>query len=285
MARADAHACAAGAVMEYISGYEAYKLIKEYEANFDSLADSFLEEMKALTERVLVRGRLTVSVASSRDGELEEGLVKLVKCGEYEKTECKIQPLAPANEALVIPSRVAYAAISADLNEIGKAYDGSSQVARAILNYEHLWNSVRVRGGAYGAGLLYRNTGRVSFYSYRDPKPARTFGEFKKSGDFLREFARRGGELTSLIIGAVGGVTPLLTPKSSAALALTRYFSSFTYEKEKRMLEELVGTTASDLERLADTLDLVCERGTFALVGGRDMADACSEFIDTVLEL
>ena len=285
MARADAHVSASGAVDEYISGYEAYRIIKEYEKDFDNIIDSFSEEMKALTERVLVKGRLTVSVASPRDGELLSELVGAVKCGEYQPTECLVKPLPKSNDALVIPSRVAYAAISAHLGNVGKTYDGSSQVVRAILNYEHLWNSVRVRGGAYGAGIIYRSTGRVSFYSYRDPKPARTFEEFAKSGDFLREYAKRESDLTSLIIGAVGGISPLLTPKLSTALALSRYFASADYAVEKRILEELVSTTADDLVRLADTLDLLCADGARALVGSREHVDGCSHIIDNILEL
>lgn len=285
MSRADAQISPDGAINEYIAGYEAYRLFKEYEQNFDALSDSLIEEMKTLCDRVLSRGRLTVNVGGECEGELLSSLVLAAKAGEYTPVRCEIKPLPKQNEAIVIPSRVGYAGISNNLARIGESFSGSSQVARAIINYEHLWSSVRVQGGAYGAGVLMRKSGRVSFYSYRDPKPERTFLEFSKSGEFLREYAKKNTDLTSLIIGAVGNVSPLLTPRSATELALTRYFSGSSYEQEKQVLEELVSTDRDDILALADTLDKICEGSALCLVGSRENIAACGDLIEKILEL
>ncbi len=285
MARAEAHISAAGAIEEYMSGYEAYKLIKKYEKQFDDNADILISGMKNVVNKLLQKSRLTVNISGPRDNEFIESLIGIIKDAGKKPESCQIKPLPPKNEAIVVPTRVAYAAISGSLELIDEQFSGSSQVARAILNYEHLWNSVRVRGGAYGAGMFVRKTGRVSFYSYRDPKPARTFGEFKKSGEFLREYMKASPNLTSLIIGAVGSITPLLSPRSAGDLALSQYFANSTYEKEKQVLTELVGTKESDILKLADITDKICESGAFSLVGNREHANACKEFIDEIIEL
>lgn len=285
MGRADAQISPDGAINEYIAGYEAYRLFKEYEQNFDAISDSLIEEMKTLCDRVLSRGRLTVNVGGECEGELLSSLVLAAKAGEYTPVRCEIKPLPKQNEAIVIPSRVGYAGISNNLSRIGESFSGSSQVARAIINYEHLWSSVRVQGGAYGAGVLMRKSGRVSFYSYRDPKPERTFGEFKRSGEFLREYVKKNADLTSLIIGAIGNVSPLLTPRSATELALTRYFSHSTYEEEARVLKELAATDKDDILALADTLDKICEDSALCLVGSRENIAACGDLIEKILEL
>lgn len=285
MGRADAQISSDAAINEYLAGYEAYRTFKEYEAKFDEISDSLIERMKELTRRTLTRARLTVNVGGECDEQALYDLVRTVKAGEYTPVKCEIQPLPKVNEAIVIPSRVAYAGISNNLAEIGANFRGSSLVARAIINYEHLWNSVRVQGGAYGAGVIMRKNGRVSFYSYRDPKPARTFGEFGKSGDFLREYARKNESLTSLIIGAVGNISPLLTPRSATELALVRYFSHTTYEEEKRILEELASTDSDDIIAIADTLDRICEGAALCLVGSREHIAECGEKIEKILEL
>lgn len=285
MCRADAQISAESAINEYISGYEAYRRFKELDADFDARVDALIERMRALCKRVFCRGRLTVNVGCTPDEELFEKLVLSVDEGEYTPVKCAIKPLERINEAIVIPSRVAYAAISGNLNDIGAPFTGSSQVARAIVNYEHLWNSVRVQGGAYGAGMLMRRTGRLSFYSYRDPKPERTYGEFTKSGDFLREYAKRGEPLQTLIIGALGNILPLITPRASVDLALSRYLSGFTYEEEKRIINELLSTDEEDLLALADTIDAVCQGSALCLVGNREHISACKDRIERILEL
>jgi Zn-dependent M16 (insulinase) family peptidase len=101
----------------------------------------------------------------------------------------------------------------------------------------------------------------------------------------LREYAKKNTDLTSLIIGAVGNVSPLLTPRSATELALTRYFSGSSYEQEKQVLEELVSTDRDDILALADTLDKICEGSALCLVGSRENVSACSDFIEKILEL
>ena len=142
-----------------------------------------------------------------------------------------------------------------------------------------------MRGGAYGAGILIRKTGRVSFYSYRDPKPRKSFDVYKESAEFLRAYAHDCEDLTSLIIGAVGSYTPLLTPRLAAELSLARYFSKATYESEKRILKELIGTTKEDLLRVADMIELVANGGAICLVGSAEHAKECSDIITKTLEL
>ena len=285
MGRADAQVSPASAIEEYLGGYEAYKITKSYEENFDEIADDLIERMTALLDRVLKKERLTVSLAGPYDEELFASLSDIARVGGELAGECNIKPLERVCEAIVIPSRVAYAAISSQLSDIGAEFHGSTQVARAILNFEHLWSSIRVRGGAYGAGIMMRKTGRVSFYSYRDPKPRRSLDVYKESGEFLRTYARECEDLTSLIIGAVGSFAPLLTPRLAAELSLARYFSGTTYESERRILEELIGTTRDDLLRVADMVEAAAERGAICIVGSKEHAQECSDIITKVLEL
>ncbi len=285
MSRADAHVSASGAIEEYIGGYEAYKLTKAYEKDFDKEADSLIAEINRITEKLFVKSRLTVNVSCPEDEDFLRELVGTVKDGGEAPASCNISPLPPANEALVIPSRVAYAAISNHLSRLDESFKGASQVVRSILNYEHLWNSIRVQGGAYGAGILMRKTGKVSFYSYRDPNPKRTFGVYRECATFLREYVKANEDLTSIIIGSIGNYTPVLTPRTSTDLALAEYFSESSYEKEKRILEEIIGTTSDDILKIADIIDKVTSSGVLCLVGSRQHADACSDMIDAVLEI
>ena len=87
---------------------------------------------------------------------------------------------ADKDEYFLLPSKVAYAVLGGRNPDV-KNNLGLMRVARSILSYEYLWNTVRVQGGAYGVGFVPRRDGGLSFYSYRDPSPAKSIEAYKKS--------------------------------------------------------------------------------------------------------
>ena len=58
-----------------------------------------------------------------------------------------------------------------------------------------LWNSIRVQGGAYGAGMNADRSGSLYCYSYRDPSPGRTLDVYRQLAGFLRSFPESGESL------------------------------------------------------------------------------------------
>ena len=74
-------------------------------------------------------------------------------------------------EIIRVPSGVSYAASAGHLARYGQEADGALRVLSTILSYDYLWNEVRVKGGAYGCGCQGGASGKVGFYSYRDPSP------------------------------------------------------------------------------------------------------------------
>ncbi len=284
MMRAGSHVSHVCAVCEYFDGYESYCFIKKYESNFDAECDALISRMYAVAKKLFVKERLTVNISCERDGSYLSSLISGIKHGERAE-DSKIKLFGKVNEALIIPSPVAYAAIASDLYKIGTEYTGAMQVARMILNYEHLWSAVRVKGGAYGAGILMRSSGRCAFYSYRDPSPDASLSAYKSSGGFLRSYVKENPDLTKLIIGAVGASTPLLTPRSATENALVNYLGGISYEDECRMLEEILSTTAAAIEKIADTVDAVSEQGTVCIIGGDELVKSCQGVVDSVLHL
>ena len=81
------------------------------------------------------------------------------------------QRLRSAAPAPLKPSRE-FAGKGANLKIYGTQYHGTIQVAARILTYGYLWNTIRVKGGAYGTGLSISENGDVTFTSFRDPSVA-----------------------------------------------------------------------------------------------------------------
>lgn len=283
MGRAEARVSASGAADEYLSGIEAYRKTKKYLEEFDRNADRLINDIKAVAKKLFVRERLTVNLSASDKERLASELVNIAKPGGSAAGSSPIRPLEKKNEAIIIPSRVAYAALAYNTELLGKRFSGVSQVVRMILNYEHLWSEVRVKGGAYGAGIILRKTGRCAFYTYRDPNPKGSISAFEASGDFLRSYVRKNHDLTKLIIGAVGAYMPILTPRSKTELALIHYMNGSSYESEKKTVSEILGTTGSDIVAFADLIDAVCESGIRVTVCGKEYLGSLD--VESVIEI
>ncbi len=284
MSRSAARSVLAASAGEYTDGYDYYTFIKECDRSFDAKADSLIEKMCELAEKIFVKERLILNISCDKDEALFSNIIGALKSGSP-AGECKLKLHDKANEAIVIPAGVAYASQSANIYTATNKYTGSMQIARMILNYEYLWQSIRVLGGAYGAGLLIRQNGRESFYSYRDPSPDKTVAAFGECGDFLRKYVKENASLTKVIIGAVGALSPLTTPRSDTEGALVDFIGGITYGERCRIIKEAIETTPADIEKIADILDALNESRSIAIVGGKELLEKCSGFIDKYLEI
>ena len=271
------------AIAEYYSGYEAHLSTKRLDKSFDELADGLIKSLEALVEKIFVRERLTIVITGRKSDELTKTIVDMTPSGcACATATTPVLPLGRKREGILIPARAAFAGIGAYITDLGEDATGSIEVARSLLSYDFLWNKVRVQGGAYGVGLIARNE-NVGFYSYRDPSPKRSVGCFAESGEFLRDLAKSGEDITKFIIGAVGNIAPLLTPKLKGSLAARRYLRGVTDEETEKRLGEILATDSDALINISKILDKICESACPCIIAGRDILDACN--LDSILEI
>ena len=185
---------------------------------------------------------------------------------------------------MVIPSGVAYAARCGNLARLGTAYHGSFALASKLVSLNYLWNEVRVQGGAYGCGMQASASGTLSFYSYRDPNPARTLGVYRDCADWLRGFCDRRESFDQLLIGAVSDSEPLLSPEDGSRLAAEAVLRGVTLAQKRRERRELLDASYDDLLRFCDLLDRLDEHPNTCVVGGANLLDACGEAAGTRLD-
>ena len=225
-----------------------------------------MAKLGSLLEKAAVKERLTVSAASDIDDGFAEKISSLFPSGEPIESRTDYPENPVANEAISIPSQVGVAAAGLRLAE-AKEMPGELRVARSILSYEYLWNAVRVKGGAYGAGFVPRKDGGLYFYSYRDPSPEASQKIFRSSSDYLRAFADSSADLTKFIIGAVGEYDVLKTPKTAAAAATANLLTDWTEEDEQKLRDGMLSADSKSLLKIADLIDRlfsVCGTATAA---------------------
>ena len=267
LSRVQASVCEIGAISEYLSGYEAYQTIKEIlsdKEKLSELAKSIADLLKKLTKRE----RLRVFITGDVSDEFVERLVGIFDEGEEVVSKTTL-PCAEKNEFTLVPSKVAYAVLGGRNKKVGENV-GLMRVARSMLCYEYLWQMIRVKNGAYGTGFIPRRDGTLSFYSYRDPNPAKSVEYYRESSAYLRALADTDIDITKFIIGAIGEYDFIITPKTAHAVACRDYLSGYSEADEIKIRGEMLSMTAKDLYTVADIIDEVLAEASLAVVGGEE---------------
>ena len=146
-----------------------------------------------------------------------------------------------------------------------------------ILSYTHLWENVRVKGGAYGAGFSVRMAGLTTAYSYRDPDPVATLSAIDSSWDFLRSLADEDEALDGFIIGAFGDYDSISTPRQLGTDATAFYLTGRTEADERRIRSEMLGIDKNELARLADILERAYADSGICIFGAKDSLETCKD--------
>ena len=283
--RASAMLFTEAAVTEYYSGYEAYLSYKRLCDSFDSELCALKEKLLAFMDKYFVRERLTVSLADdTADTEFLGAVAKIFekRAGRVDCV-CKISPIKKQREGIKIAAKVGFASAVMYAAPEGMADFGVRSVASNLISYEYLWSEIRVKGGAYGAGMSSLRTGQVSFYSYRDPSPSESFLRMNEAADFLLSAVGEECDVEKYIIGAIGDSSPYLTPRARGSIGTQRYLSSLSDRMRAELREGILSTDREGLVRFGTKLKAATESAAYCIVAPEDKLSAAN--LDAVLEI
>ena len=276
MARAASYYSPAGLVRQQLGGVEFYRFLKKLLAEFDTRGQELAKKLSDLAKRLFTPENLTVSFTGG-DTELAtfweaSGLAggsRIAGEGRCAQALATPQP-SPAREAFIVPTDVCYAALAADRRAFaGKAYTGVWSVAARALSYDYLWNEVRVKGGAYGAGFQATRTGGLRFYSYRDPHLDETVERFKGAATWLDAFNPTADEMDGYVVSSVAGFD---TPVKTRALIRRQdgaFFSARVPGDRTKARQEIIEATPEKLHALANDVRAAAQAGMLCVFGNK----------------
>lgn len=278
LARVAAGLTPAGKLLDQLAGIDFYQFLCDLLAHFDERAEGLIEKLEAVAKRVF-----TDDVVLSFTG-TQEDLVRVWEAGGAfdleegfagcERTLIVPEPV-PQNEAFIVPSDVCYVGAGTNRTAIKAVpFDGTTNIVTRVLSYDYLWNEVRVKGGAYGAGFKATRTGTVMFYSFRDPNLDHTVEVYNGSGAWLADFDPSEAELRGYIISAVAGYDAPLKPRALAQRQDNHYFASLPADYRARLRAEMLSTTIEDLRARGRALECLKEHEVVCIFGGKEQIEA-----------
>ena len=274
MLRASAALNAASACSERCSGVSYYRWLRELEQNFDARADTLIETLRTLCETLFVTARMRLSVTGGgrqSAGLVQAGLHEALPAGSAPGAPQQAQLLPALREGIVIPSEVSFTAVCGDV----RAYSGDLRIACRAASLGHYWNEIRVQGGAYGTGLLLRDTGLATAYTYRDPDCARSRGAIGRTAAYLAAAASEPQEAN--IIGAISDAEPLLSPRLQGAVADTWLLKGMTQADRCRLRHEMLDTLPEQLAACGAQIGRALDEGVVCVLGPRTQLEACGD--------
>ncbi len=176
-------------------------------------------------------------------------------------------------EGLTIPAQVNYVAKAANLYDLGYEFDASAEVITGYLRMTHLWEKIRVQGGAYGGFCVFdSNSGVFSFLSYRDPNLDSTLENYDNSAGFLKNLdasSLNDNELTKAIIGAIGDRDGYQLPDAKGYTSMMRYLTGRTDEMLQKEREQILSTNGEDFISFGEVLEKAAKSEAVAVIGSQ----------------
>ena len=273
---------------EKTSGVEVYNLMDDILADYDNKFEWLRNELIDIRNKVFVRGGLRIHIAAEKEDieTVKKHIYSLKEELPEREYECFDITLPEINkEAFTTDGMVAYNGKAVNYVDLGFEYNGSLSVLKTIINREFLWNTVRVKGGAYGCGLGVTRNGNMFMYSYRDPNIEYTYDAYNSIGDFVRSFECDKKLMDRFIIGTVSVMD---RPKSKAVRAkeaLMKYILGITYETSLKDRKEILSTDIEKIKGFDKLFDEAAKIDYICTVGGRELIEKSKIGFESIVPL
>lgn len=264
---------AKGVYDEKLYGLSYYKYICDIEDKIDKGDFSILQVLKDISKKIFINKSLTISFAGEEDNlknvtSVFEGFINSLY--EEEKCcKCEEFNVEKLNEGIMTQSDVNYVGKGGHFNK--KCYNGALNVLETILSYDYLWNTVRVKGGAYGIFSLFRRDGSAAFLSYRDPNINKTYNAYDGIPAYLESFTADKDEMTKYILGTISKLDQPLSNDSKASRGDAIYFTKLSDDMMQKERDEVIGATEESIKNFAPFIEDILKQDYICTLGNEKM--------------
>ena len=272
-ARLKAHHSRADWIGERIDGFEYTRWLRALCRRLDTEWEAVRADLEALRRQVLRRhncaSNSTVDATAWRTLQPRlESFLQRLEPGQAAAEPAWHRGEAPPREALLAPARVNYVGQLVELAPAGWTFDGAQLVVNRHLRNSWLWDEVRVKGGAYGAGCgIDREQGTMLFTSYRDPNVGRTLDTYRRAADFLREQPPGADQVEQAVIGTIGEVDAHRLPDALGYGAFIRHLLGIEDDERQRTRDQILAAGTEDFRRFGEVLTTAFDHSQIAVVG------------------
>ena len=248
-----------------------YGFIRDIQEHFDERKADMIQKLDEVRTLIFRKENVLFDLTSNEEGfgHLKEGILSFEKyfCTKpVKKGHLDFKP-QQKNEGLITSGMVQFDAAAGNFMEKGFKYHGALHILKVIMNYDYLWNNIRVKGGAYGCMANFTSSGNAYFVTYRDPNLKESYDVFEGAAEYIRHFDCSSRDMTKYIIGAVSNIDTPLTPAAEGARSLGIFMTESTFEDIQEKRNQLLDATVDDIRSFGDLIDAFIEDHYICVVG------------------
>ena len=277
------------AFLERSGGITYFKLLSRIVDHFDEEWPKLQKQLDSLQKKIFCKDRLLISLtcdASDREFAEQTGALTADHLLPSEKAhDCSIALLPKRSEGFSDASMVQYVSVFGRYDEQKYPYTGALRVLKTILNYEYLWNKIRVEGGAYGASSILGRYGDVAMTSYRDPNLTESMQTYRGMPEFVTQFDADERSMNKYVIGTFSEMDIPLFPCAKGRRSLSAYLCGLTQDQLQQERDEILSAKASDIRALAERLQEALEQCNFCVIGNEKKIREHEELFAEVVPL
>lgn len=262
----------AGYLAEQMGGVTNLFFVRQLAERVEKDWQSVLKDLLAIRDALINQNSAVVNVTMNAESwaQFHPQLADFV--GHLPSNEVVLNEWSraelPAYEAFTVPTQVNFVGKGANLFDLGYTPHGSHLVILKHMNFDYMWNKIRVQGGAYGGTCAFNNlSGVATFLSWQDPNLVKTLANYDGAGDYLQHIDLSADELEKAIIGAVGQLDKYLLPDAKGFAATQRYLIGYTDVDRQQLRDEVLATTLDDFRKFGDVLMKAGAAGRVVVTG------------------
>jgi Zn-dependent M16 (insulinase) family peptidase len=216
------------------------------------------EQFSAMREKIITAPRqfLTIGEAEQRET-IIEAISSRWAGAEATSTYTPIvlpQPEGVIRQAWATSTQVNFCARAYPTIPSNHADTPALIVLAGFLRNNFLHRAVREQGGAYGGGASFdSDSGAFRFYSYRDPRLAKTLEDFDRSIEWLLSKNHPWREVEEAILGVIGSIDKPGSPAGEAKSTFHASLHGRTPAYRNQFRQQILKVTEADLKRVAST--------------------------------
>lgn len=261
-----------GAYEEKINGLDYYDFLVSIDD--DSKKAIISERLNKVRELIFTKENMLISFSGKEEEfknfkEKASILLDNISDETFHKVEYNFD-LGNKNEGLLTQGNVQYVAKGGNYKTEGYKYSGALSLLESILGFDYLWNTVRVKGGAYGVFSNFRRDGGAYFVSYRDPNILDTLNAYDNIPSYLEEFKADEREMTKYIIGTIRKYDQPISNGIKGDIAVSYYLSNFSYEELQKEREEILSADINTIKSFAPMIRDLMKEDYICVIGNEE---------------
>lgn len=261
-----------GAYEEKINGLDYYDFLVSIDN--DSKKAIIFERLNKVRELIFTKENMLISFSGKEEEfknfkEKASILLDNISDETFHKVEYNFD-LGNKNEGLLTQGNVQYVAKGGNYKTEGYKYSGALSLLESILGFDYLWNTVRVKGGAYGVFSNFRRDGGAYFVSYRDPNILDTLNAYDNIPSYLEEFKADEREMTKYIIGTIRKYDQPISNGIKGDIAVSYYLSNFSYEELQKEREEILSADINTIKSFAPMIRDLMKEDYICVIGNEE---------------